>query len=50
MQKTVENLFQWYEEGLIRPHIAEIGPLEKAREFLNAVMQRDLIGRAILKI
>ena len=50
MQKTVEKLFEWYQEGHIRPHIAETGPLEKAPEFLNAIMQRELIGRAILKI
>ena len=50
MQKTVRTLFQWCEEGRIRPHIAKTGPLKKAREFLNAVMQRKLIGRAILEL
>ena len=50
MQRTVETLFQWYEAGKIRPHITRTGPLEKARDFLVAIMGRKLIGRAILEI
>ena len=50
MQRTVETLFQWYEAGKIRPHITRTGPLEKAPDFLAAIIGCRLIGRAILEI
>jgi NADPH:quinone reductase len=48
MQQTVDTLLDWYQSGKIRPRIAEIGPLEKAPDFLTSIMERKLIGRAIL--
>ncbi|MBT6093388.1 MAG: NADPH:quinone oxidoreductase family protein [Rhodospirillaceae bacterium] len=49
MRETVDILQRWYLDGQIRPLIAEIGPLEKAPEFLVEIMERRLIGRAILE-
>lgn len=48
MRETVETLFQWQREGRITPRIAEVAPLERAPEILQAIMDRKLIGRAIL--
>ncbi|MBT3702238.1 MAG: NADPH:quinone oxidoreductase family protein [Alphaproteobacteria bacterium] len=48
MQQTVDTLLDWYQSGKIHPRIAVDGPLEKAPEYLNLIMDRKLIGRAIL--
>ena len=50
MQRTVQTLFRWYEAGKIHPHITRTRPLEKARDFLVAIIGRKPIGRAILEI
>ena len=48
MKETVDTWFQWQREGRITPRIAEVAPLERAPEILQSIMDRKLIGRAIL--
>jgi len=50
MAETVETLFGWSVGGEIKPRIAETGGLEKAPAFLRSIMDRELIGRAILEL
>ena len=49
--KNAENfahLFRWHEEGQLRPHISHRFPLERAADALNAVVNREVIGKAVL--
>lgn len=46
--KNFQELFQLYEEGKIRPMISHRFPLEKASEALRAIIDRKVIGKAIL--
>ena len=48
MQQTVDTLIDWHRSGKIRPRIAVDGPLDNAPDYLRAIMDRKLIGRAIL--
>jgi NADPH2:quinone reductase len=47
-RENFEQLLQWYEEGRLAPHISHRFPLEKAAEALRAVMERKVIGKAVL--
>lgn len=49
MRETVDTLLAWQRDGRIRPRIAEVMALERAPEILQSIMDRKLIGRAILK-
>ncbi len=44
----VTELFQWYEEGKIRPRITASFPLEKAAEALKLIEDRKATGKIIL--
>lgn len=50
-QKNAENfqkLFELYEAGKLRPHISHRFPLERAADALNAIIQREVVGKAVL--
>ncbi len=49
MRETADTLLGWCRDGKIKPPVAKTGPLEKAPEFLTEIMERKLIGRAILE-
>ncbi len=49
MRGTVDTLVQWYREGRVRPRITETAPFQRAPELLQAIMERKLIGRAIVQ-
>lgn len=49
MLETVETLQRLYLDGKLKPLIAVTGPLEKAPEYLVEIMERRLIGRAMLE-
>lgn len=44
-----DTLMQWLAEGKIRPHIDRILPLEEAAEAMQAVANRTVQGRIVLK-
>ena len=48
MLETATTLLGWCAEGNIHPPITKTGPWAKAPEFLSEIMERKLIGRAIL--
>jgi NADPH:quinone reductase len=50
-QKNAENfaeLFGWYAEGRLRPHVSRTFPLTAYREALDAVMGRRVLGKVVL--
>jgi len=49
MRETVDTLLGWYKTGDIKPHIAETLGFERAPAVLQSIMDRKLIGRAIIE-
>ena len=47
-RKNFEQLFAWHSEGKLRPLISHTFPLEQAAAALNAVKNREVVGKAIL--
>ncbi|MEE8245933.1 MAG: NADPH:quinone oxidoreductase family protein [Alphaproteobacteria bacterium] len=45
-----ERIFQWWREGAIKPHISHTFPLAQASDALYALLERKVIGKAVLKI
>jgi len=45
---NLAELFAWYTAGKLRPHVSATFPLERYREALDAVMQRKVLGKAVL--
>lgn len=43
-----ETLFSWYAAGRLMPHISHRFPLEQAAEALNALIRREVVGKAVL--
>jgi NADPH2:quinone reductase len=44
------QLFRWYEEGKISPSISHRFPLAKAADALNALINREVVGKVILTV
>ncbi len=45
-----ERVFQWWREGKLKPHISHTFPLAQASDALYALLERKVIGKAVLKI
>ena len=45
---NMAQLFHWYEEGQLRPHVHEVHPLAAAPRALEIVMGRRALGKVIL--
>jgi NADPH:quinone reductase len=48
--KNFAELFGWYAQGLLRPHVSETFPLERYREALDVVMNRRAKGKVALLV
>lgn len=48
--KNFADLFRLYEEGKIRPMISHRFPLEKASDALRAILERKVVGKAVLLV
>ena len=44
------ELFDWYRQGRIRPHVSETLPLEHAAEAIRLLTERKSIGKVVLKV
>ena len=42
------QLFAWYSEGKLKPHVSKSYPLEQAPEALNALKNRQVVGKVVL--
>lgn len=49
-RENFRQLFEWYEQGRLQPHISHRFPLERSVDALNAVINREVVGKAILTV
>jgi NADPH:quinone reductase len=45
---NMAELLAWYTQGRLRPHVSATFPLERYREALAAVIQRQALGKVVL--
>lgn len=48
LAESFDQLFTWYQEGLLKPHIAESYPLDDAGAALRALLERKTVGKLVL--
>lgn len=48
LTESLEQLFAWYAEGRIRPHVSHELPLERAGEALDLLRQRKSTGKVVV--
>jgi NADPH2:quinone reductase len=49
-RKNFEQLFRWFEEGKLKPSISHRFPLERAAEALEAIVRREVVGKAVVTV
>jgi len=49
-KKNFERLFQWWEAGELQPNVSHSFPLEQASDALYAMINREVIGKAVLTV
>ena len=42
------QLFSWYEEGKIKPHIEQVFPLNEVTLVLNKFIERSIVGKLVI--
>jgi NADPH2:quinone reductase len=47
-QQHLQELLTWLAEGKLKPHISATYPLERAADALNDLMNRNVMGKAVL--
>ncbi len=47
-QADLKQLFNWLVEGKLKPHIADIYPLERGGEAIRALMDRKISGKVVI--
>jgi NADPH2:quinone reductase len=45
---NIQQLFQWYREGKLRPHVHGVWPLTRAPDALRALQNREVRGKLVL--
>ncbi len=48
LQESTRQLFEWYEEGLIKPHISATFPLDKTGDAIRALRDRTSSGKVVV--
>ncbi|MEM6289966.1 MAG: NADPH:quinone oxidoreductase family protein [Myxococcota bacterium] len=48
--KNFEQLFAWYEQGKLTPHISHQFPMAEGAKALDALINREVIGKAVLTL
>lgn len=49
-QEHLQELARWFQEGKIKPRISATYPLEGAAEALNDMLERKIVGKAVLLV
>lgn len=49
LMQDLQILFGWLKEGALRPHIAEVYPLERGAEAIAALMERRVSGKLVIQ-
>jgi NADPH2:quinone reductase len=47
-RKNFAQLFAWYEAGKLSPLVSHSFPLERAKEALHAIINREVVGKAVI--
>lgn len=47
---SIRELFEWYDEGALRPHVSITFPLEEAVEAIRALAERRTTGKVVLTV
>ncbi len=47
-EQNMQQLFEWYQSGLLCPHIHGVWPLEDVRNALHAIENRSVMGKLVL--
>jgi len=47
---SFSKLFNWYCEGLLKPHVSNILPLENANEALDLLRDRKATGKVVIRV
>jgi len=47
---SFEQLFAWYAEGKLKPHVSHIVPLEQANEALDLLRTRKATGKVVVRV
>lgn len=50
LRKVYDQVFEWWRQGAIRPHISHRFPLERAGEAIQALIDREVIGKAVVEV
>jgi len=50
IRQCLSELFIWFEQGLIAPHISSSFPLKEANEALQLMATRQAVGKIVIKI
>ena len=50
LAESFDQLFRWYQEGMLRPRIAATYPLERAAEALDALLSRQAAGKLVVTL
>lgn len=48
--ENFKQLFAWYAQGKLRPHVSKAYPLEEAGAALNALKNREVVGKIVLAV
>ena len=48
--ENFQQLFAWYGEGKLKPHISMRFPLEKGPDAMNALLSRKATGKVVLTV
>jgi NADPH2:quinone reductase len=49
-RKNFDQIMRWFTEGKLRPSISHRFPLARAAEALDAIVRREVVGKAILTV
>jgi NADPH2:quinone reductase len=49
-QENMQQLLGWLESGKLKPHISARYPLQRAADALNDILQRKMVGKAVLVV
>ncbi|MBL4894993.1 MAG: NADPH:quinone oxidoreductase family protein [Emcibacter sp.] len=50
LQQSTKQLFDWYSQGLIKPHISATFPLEKTADAIRTLTDRKSSGKVVVEI
>ena len=48
MSDSMAELFSWYEQGLLKPRVSHVFPLEKFQDAMSTVLARKALGRVAI--